>query len=88
MKINLRRLKVKSLAANLPDTIDIDVTNLDLTQSIKVADLKVDNLEFLDNKSNVVVAVVITRAAKSAAGTGLPGEVEEETSPETTSEEK
>ena len=68
LKINLRRLKVKALAANLPDVIEVDVTKLEIGQNIKVGDLKFDNLEFLDNKSNVVVAVITTRAAKSASG--------------------
>lgn len=65
---NLRRLKVKALAADLPDTIDIDVTKLGLGQAIKVGDLKSDKVEFLDQKSNPVVSVAITRAARSAAG--------------------
>lgn len=68
LNTNLRRLKVKALAADLPDTIDIDVTELGIGQSVKVADLEVPNVEFLDTKSNVVVSVAITRAAKSAAG--------------------
>ncbi len=68
LKTNLRRLKVKALAKDLPDTIDINVTKLGIGQSIKVADLKMANVEFLDTKSNVVVAVTITRAARSAAG--------------------
>ena len=68
LKTNLRRLKVKALAKDLPDTIEINVTKLGIGQSIKVADLKMENVEFLDTKSNVVVAVTITRAARSAAG--------------------
>lgn len=68
LKTNLRRLKVKALAKDLPDTVDINVTKLGIGQSIKVADLKMANVEFLDTKSNVVVAVTITRAARSAAG--------------------
>ena len=76
LKVNLRRLKVKALAANLPDVIDVDVTKLEIGQNIKVGDLKFDNLEFLDNKSNVVVAVITTRAAKSAAGFVEEGEEE------------
>ena len=68
LKTNLRRLKVKALAKDLPDTIDINVTKLGIGQSVKVADLKMENIEFLDTKSNVVVAVTITRAARSAAG--------------------
>ena len=63
LKINLRRLKVKALASDLPDTIDIDVTELGISESVKVGELDLDNLELLDNKSNVVVGVVVTRAA-------------------------
>jgi large subunit ribosomal protein L25 len=76
LNTNLRRLKVKALAADLPDTVDVNVTDLEIGQSIKVADLDIPNVEFLDTKSNVVVSVAITRAAKSAAG-GAMGEEEE-----------
>lgn len=68
LNTNLRRLKVKASAEYLPDTIDVDVTELGIGQGIKVADLNIENVEFLDVKSNVVVSVGITRAAKSAAG--------------------
>ena len=68
LNTNLRRLKVKALAADLPDTVDVDVTELGIGQGIKVADLNIPNVEFLDTPSNVVVSVAITRAAKSAAG--------------------
>jgi len=78
LKVNLRRLKVKALAANIPDTIDVNVTKLGLGQNIKVAELKAENLEFLNDKSNVVVTVAITRAAKSAAGATAVAEEEEE----------
>lgn len=82
LNTNLRRLKVKALAADLPDTIDVDVTNLGLGQSIKVADMKVENIEILDPKSNVVVSVAITRAARSAAGAAVVGDDAEETAEE------
>jgi len=79
LNTNLRRLKVKALATDIPDTINIDVTKLGLGQGIKVGDLKVENVEFLDPKSNVVVSVAITRAARSAAGAaGAGGDEEEE----------
>lgn len=69
LNTNLRRLKVKALAADLPDSIDIDVTELGIGDGVKVADLNIENVEFLDTKSNVVVGVGITRAAKSAGDT-------------------
>ena len=78
LKTNLRRLKVKALAENLPDTIDIDITPLTIGQSIKVGDLKRDNLEFLDSKSNVIVGVITSRAAKSAMGAMADDEEEAE----------
>ena len=76
LKINLRRLKVKALAKDLPDTIEINVTKLGIGQSIKVADLSLKNIELLDKKSNVVIAVTITRAAKSVAGAVIDEEEE------------
>ena len=75
---NLRRLKVKGLAKDLPDNITVDVTNLGIGQSIKVSEVEIENLELLDTKSNVIVGVNITRAAKSAAGDGEEGEEGEE----------
>ncbi len=90
LNTNLRRLTVKALAADLPDTIDVNVTKLGIGQGIKVADLNVPNVEFLDTKSNVVVSVGITRAAKSAAGgAGDEGDEEDEAveAEETASEE-
>lgn len=78
LKINLRRLKVKALAKDLPDTIDINVTKLGIGQSIKVGDLALKNIEILDKKSNVVVAVTITRAAKGAVGAVIEEEDEVE----------
>ena len=76
LKINLRRLKVKALAKDLPETIEINVTKLGIGQSVKVGDLSLKNIELLDKKSNVVVAVTITRAAKSVAGAVIDEEEE------------
>ena len=90
MKINLRRLKVKALAKDVPDTIDIDVTKVELGQSIKVSELAVENLDFLDSKSNVVLAVNVTRLAKlDVVDEELPTEEGEEgdEAEESTSEE-
>ncbi|HOI49396.1 MAG TPA: 50S ribosomal protein L25/general stress protein Ctc [Prolixibacteraceae bacterium] len=66
LKVNLRKLKVRGVAKNIPDAIDVDVTELGLSQSIKVGDLKPEGIEFLDSKSNVIVTVAITRAARAA----------------------
>ena len=66
LKVNLRRLKVKALPKHLPDTININVDDLDLGQSFKVSELEQENLEFLNAKSIPVVTIMITRAARAA----------------------
>ncbi len=66
LKLNLRTLKVKAMVKHLPDTININVDDLDLGQSYKVASLQRENLEFLNAKAVPVVTIMITRAARAA----------------------
>ncbi|MDD2381907.1 MAG: 50S ribosomal protein L25/general stress protein Ctc [Mariniphaga sp.] len=75
LKMNMRKLQVKALADDLPDAIEIDVSSLGIGDSIKVAELQREKLEFLDNKSNLIVGVISTRAAKSSSP--LPEDEEE-----------
>ncbi len=63
MKIVMRKLIVKAIADDIPEYLDIDITKLDIGDSFKVKDLKVDNLEFMDRPNNVIVAVKVTRIA-------------------------
>ncbi len=77
-----RRLKVRALPKDLPDQLDIDVTNLFLGKSIKVGELTFDNLELLDPKNYVVVSVKLTRAAR-----GMADDDEEEAEGEGASED-
>ena len=66
LKSNLRTLKAKGFPKNFPDEIVIDVTNLNLNESIRVGDIKVDGIEILNAKSVPVATVVVTRAARAA----------------------
>ncbi len=70
LKTNLRRLKVKALAKDLPDNIEIDITNLEIGQSFKVGQLESETLEFLNSKSVPVVTIMMTRAARAASQAG------------------
>ena len=64
---SVRKLKVKALYTNFPDTLDIDVTKLALGKSIKVEELQFDNLDIVTPKEVVVCSVRMTRAARSAS---------------------
>jgi len=63
----LRSLKVKGFIKDIPDTFNVDVSELGIGQSIKVGDLSYENLELLDSKNAVVAAVKVTRASKELA---------------------
>lgn len=67
LQLEMRKLNVKGLPGDLPDVLDIDITNLGLGKGIKVGDLNYDKLEILNAKNAVVVAVKLTRAARAAA---------------------
>ena len=67
LSIKKRNLKIKGLPKNLPEFISVDITNLQINDSIKVGDLSVDNIEFLDIKKAIVVTVATSRGAQKAA---------------------
>ena len=60
-------LKVFGFPKDMPDHIDVDVSTLDFHHAIKVSDVKMDNLEFLDPKQASIAVVEVPRSAKMAA---------------------
>lgn len=62
LQIKIRKLKVKALPANLPDKIDVDITKLEIGQSAKVGDIKLEGVEILNATNSVVVTINTTRA--------------------------
>ncbi len=75
--INKRKLKIKSIPANLPDDITIDISELKLGDKIYTADLKNDNYIIQHSDNMVVCQVKISRASL------IEDEVEEEEGEET-----
>lgn len=67
LALEMRKLKVKGLYTQLPESIVIDVTSLGLGKSIQVAKVTLPNLEILNAKNAVVAQVKLTRAARGAA---------------------
>ena len=62
----LRKLKLKALPANLPDSVEVDISDLELGKSIKVSKVKPANYEILTNANAPIATVTIPRALKSA----------------------
>ncbi len=62
-------LKVFAFPKDMPDHVDVDCSELDFHHSVKVANMKVENLEFLDPKQSSIAVVEVPRAAKLAEET-------------------
>lgn len=62
-----RSLKVKGLPGDLPEEILVDVTKLRIGQSIRVANLPAEKVEYLDPANAVVLAVKMARGAVADA---------------------
>lgn len=68
LQVEMRYLTVLALPKDLPDSITIDITNLELGQSFRVGDIKSDSITILNGKSVPVARIMVTRAARAAAG--------------------
>lgn len=66
LSIKRRTLKVKGLPKDLPESIPVDITELKIHEGVKVSDLVMDKIEFLDMKKSMVLTIATSRvAAKS-----------------------
>ncbi len=64
---SMRKLKVKALYNVIPERLDIDITDLKLGKSKKIADLSFEGLELINPKSAVICSVAATRQTATAA---------------------
>ena len=74
----MRRVKIKTTPENLVDQLVLDISGLELGQSIRVRDIQVkDGIEIMNPGGNPVASIEIPRALRSAAA-GAEGEEGEE----------
>lgn len=67
LQLAKRKLRVCGLEEHLPDSVDVDVTEVGMGKSVFVSDLSVANLEILTPGTTAICAVRMTRAARGAA---------------------
>lgn len=60
----LRKVKMRGMASDIPDYVHVDITDMDLGKSVKVSQLKVENVTVLNNPSLPVATVDIPRALR------------------------
>ena len=79
---NKRKLRVKALPTNLPDSIEIDISELNIGDKVYITELSNESYEFLHPDNTVVCQVRRARAAMALATEDEEGEEGEETSEE------
>ena len=72
--LSMKKVKVKGLYKDIPETIILNVDHLEIGKAIKVGDCKFDNFELVNAKELVIAGVRTTRAAANAAATTEEGE--------------
>ena len=67
LNLSIRKIDVTAPYKNIPEILEIDVTNLGLGKAIKVGELSFEGLELATPAQVVVCSVKETRASKAAA---------------------
>lgn len=70
----MKSLKVKTLPKYLRETINVDITSLELNGNIRVEDVKADNIEILNSPRIPIASVVMTRQLKQEEATAAKDE--------------
>jgi large subunit ribosomal protein L25 len=60
----IKSLKVKTLPKYLRENIELDLTNLELNENIRVQDVKADNLEIMNSPRIPIASITMTRQLK------------------------
>ncbi|MCX8480426.1 MAG: 50S ribosomal protein L25, partial [Sediminibacterium sp.] len=58
--LKMKSIKVKTLPIHLKEFVEIDITNLDLNQNIRIEDIKEPNFEILNSARIPIASVVLT----------------------------
>lgn len=66
LQLELHKLEIEVLPVNIPDHVEIDVTGLNVGESIHVRDLKFEKFTILNNSDLPVVSVTALKAETDA----------------------
>ncbi len=74
----MRKVRVKGLPTSLPEHLEVDITTLELNESIHVSDLKFPGITIVERATDVVASIKMAKkeeevvAAPTAASTAVP----------------
>jgi large subunit ribosomal protein L25 len=79
--LKTRKLKIQALMQNLPDEITVSIDPLDIGDSVKVKDLAVENITFMDSPNTIIIGVRTARVLVEETPAGAEGAVAEGAEP-------
>lgn len=83
LRRNKRKLKVKAIPAKLPDSIDVDISSLELGDKYYTSQVESEDFEILHSDNTVICQVRTSRASMASAEVAEDAEVlEDAESPE------
>ncbi len=77
----IHKLEIECLPKDIPQRVEIDITNLKIGDSVHVKDLKLENITILNTEDSVIVAVSHPKIEKEVVEEGAAA-AEEPTEPE------
>lgn len=77
LNIKKRNLKVKGLPVDLPEFLIVDITDLNIHESVKVGDMSYPKIELLDPKRLMVLTIATSRVAQKSETEVAPEGTEE-----------
>jgi large subunit ribosomal protein L25 len=82
LQFSLHKLRVECFPKDIPEHLEVDISNLNIGDAIHVSDLSFENVELLNPKNAIVVSVVHAKVqeeavpAEAAEGVEVPAEPE------------
>jgi hypothetical protein len=70
---------VKGLLQHIPENIKLNISGLNILDNIKVEDVKIGNIEIVENPAKVLVSVLSSRNVEEIEETTEAGAEEKET---------
>lgn len=67
-----RKLNVRALPADMPESVEIDISNLDIEDKFTIAEIKQDKFKILENQDRYVIAIRATRVSATTGEQGAP----------------
>ena len=63
----LHKLEIECLPQNIPAHIDVDISNLNISDSIKVSDIKLEGIKILNDENTAIVSVLAPTVVEEPA---------------------